>query len=147
MRQQIQMLGFWLAAALCLASVVLKLTGEVHWSWWRVLLPLWVILAHNAVYITVGLVWISFAERRSGEEATIRHDRDFYGYQWGAMLFVLLFLDNLLKRMEGTGNAVWFWLSSGRMELIFVFGVLSVVCQVLFWSEIVQTGNGGTRGE
>jgi energy-coupling factor transporter transmembrane protein EcfT len=91
MRQQILMLGFWLAVALCLALVVLKLTGEVHWSWWRVLLPLWVILAHNAVYITVGLVWISFAERRSGEEATIRHDRDFYGYQWGCDVVCIAF--------------------------------------------------------
>ena len=148
MRQQIQMLGVWLAAALCLALIVLKLTGEVHWSWWRVLLPLWVVLAHNALYITVGLVWISFVERgSSGEEATIRHDRELNGYQWGALLCVLIFLDNLLKRIEGTGNVVWFWLSSGRMELIFVFGVLSVVCQVLFWSEIVQIGNGGTHGE
>jgi hypothetical protein len=101
----------------------LETNGRGALVWWRVLLPLWVILAHNALYITVGFVWISFAERRSGEEATIRHDRDFYGYQWGAMLFVLLFLDNLLKRMEGTGNAVWFWLSSGRMELVFVVGV------------------------
>ena len=84
MRQQIQILGLWLAAALFLALIVLKLTGEVHWSWWRVLLPLWVVLAHNALYITVGLVWISFVERgSSGEEATIRHDRDLYGYQWG----------------------------------------------------------------
>ena len=55
-----------------------------------------------------------------------------YGYQWGAMLCVLILLDNLLKRIEGTGNAVWFWFSSGRMELILVFGVPSVVCQVLF---------------
>jgi hypothetical protein len=25
-----------------------------HWSWWRVLLPLWVVLGHNALYLTVG---------------------------------------------------------------------------------------------
>jgi hypothetical protein len=54
MRQSIQMLGFWLAAALCLALTALKLTCEVRWSWWRVLLPLWVVLAHNALYITGG---------------------------------------------------------------------------------------------
>jgi hypothetical protein len=140
MRQQIQIQGFWWAAALCLALGILKLTGEVHWSWWRVLLPLWVFLGHNALYITVGFVWISFVERgSSGEEATIRQDRDSYGYQLGAMRCVLIFLDNLLKRIEGTGNAAWFWLSSGRMELIFVFGILCVVCQVLFWSEVVRT--------
>ena len=58
-----------------------------------------------------------------------------------------LFSSITCKRMEGTGNAGWFWLSSGGIELIFVFGVLSVVCQVLFWSEIVEIGNGGIHGE
>ena len=43
--RQIQMRGFYLAASLCLVLAVLKLTIEVHWSWWRVLIPLWVVLA------------------------------------------------------------------------------------------------------
>lgn len=148
MRQQIQMLGFSLAAFLCLALAVLKLTIEVHWSWWRVLLPLLVVLGHNALYVTVGFVRFFFAEYgTTGEEATIRHDHNSYGYQVAAMLCFLIFLDNLLKRIEGPGDTVWFWLSSGRWELIFVFGVLSVVCQLLFWSGIVRTGHRGTRGE
>jgi hypothetical protein len=63
-RQQIQMLGFYLAGFLCLVLAVLKLTIEVHW--WRVLLPLWVVLGHNALYITVGLVWLFFADDVSG---------------------------------------------------------------------------------
>ena len=51
--QQIQMLGFYLAGFLCLVLAVLKLTIEGHWSWWRVFVPLWVVLGHNALYITV----------------------------------------------------------------------------------------------
>ena len=82
-RPQIQVLGFYLAGFLCLVLAVLKLTIEGHWSWWRVLLPLSVVLGHNALYITVGFVWL----------------------------------------------------------------FLSVVCQLLFWSGIVLTGNRPTRGE
>ena len=147
-RQQIQMLGFYLAGFLCLVIAVLKLTIEGHWSWWRVLLPLWVVLGHNALYITVGFVWLFFADDgAAGEEVTIRQDDGPYSYQLAAMLCFLIFADNLLGRIEGPGETMWFWLSSGRWELIFVSGVLSVVCQLLFWSGIVLTGNRRTRGE
>ena len=61
MQRPIQMLGFSLAAFLCVALAVLKLTSEVHWSWWRVLLPLWLVLGHNILYVTVGFVWIYLA--------------------------------------------------------------------------------------
>ena len=40
-RQQIQVLGFYLAGFICLVLAVLKLTIEGHWSWLRVLIPLW----------------------------------------------------------------------------------------------------------
>ena len=84
MRPPIQMLGFSLAGFLCVALAVLKLTSEVHWSWWRVLLPLWLVLGHNILYVTVGLVWIYLAEYGAkGQEATIRQDHDPYGYQLG----------------------------------------------------------------
>ena len=96
---------------LCVALAVLKLTSEVHWSWWRVLLPLWLVLGHNILYVTVGLVWIYLAEYGTkGEEATIRQDHDPYGYQLGAMLCFLICLDNLLKQIEGPRDTVWFWL-------------------------------------
>jgi hypothetical protein len=148
MRRPIQMLGFSLAAFLCVALAVLKLTSEVHWSWWRVLLPLWLVLGHNILYVTVGFVWIYLAAYGAkGEEATIRQDHDPYGYQLGAMLCFFIFLDNLLKQMEGPRDIVWFGLSLGRWGLILVFGVLSVLCQLLFWSDVVRRGDRGTRGE
>jgi len=140
--QQIQLLGFYLAGFLCLVLVVLKLTIEGHCSWWRVLLPLWVVLGHNALYIVVGFIWLFFAEDgAAGEEATIRQDHSPYGYQFAAMLFSLIFADNLLGRIEGQEQTMWFWLRSGQWELIFVPGVLSVVCQLMFWSGVVRPGH------
>ena len=127
------MVGFSLAGFLCLVSAVLKLRIAGHWSWWRVLLPLWVVLGHNALYITVGFVWLFFAdEGAAGEEVTIRQDHRRYAYQLAAMLCFLIFDDNLLGRLEGPGETMWLWLRSGRWELMFESGVLSVVCQLLF---------------
>jgi len=57
------------------------------------------------------------------------------------MLCFLIFTDNLLGQIEGHEETVWFWLSSGSWELIFVSGVLSVVCQLLFWCGVVRPGN------
>ena len=39
---QIQTPGFYWAGFLSMILAVLKLTIEGHWSWWRVLLPVWV---------------------------------------------------------------------------------------------------------
>ena len=107
-RQQFEMMGFYLAGFLCLVLVVLKLTIEGHWSWWRVLLPFWVVLGHNALYITVGFVWLFFADDgAAGDEVTIRQDDGPYGYQLAAMLCFLIFADNLLRRIEGHEEMMW----------------------------------------
>jgi hypothetical protein len=148
LRQQIQMLGFYLAALLCLVLAVLKLTIDGHWSWWRVLLPLWVVLGHNALYITVGFVWLFFADAgAAGEEATICQDDGPSGYQLAAMLCFLIFADSLLGRIEGHEQTVWFCVSSDGWKLMFVSGVLSVVFHLLFWSGIVHPRNRRIRGE
>jgi hypothetical protein len=49
----------------------------------------------------------------------------------------LLFLDNLLRREEGQG---WsgFWLCSGRLEVLVVYVVLSLLAHFAFWSRIVS---------
>jgi hypothetical protein len=102
-------LGFYSAGFLCLVLAVLKLTIEGHWSWWRVLLPLCVVLGHNALYITVGFVWLFFADDgAAGKEVTIRQDDGPYSYQLAAMLCFLIFTDNLLGRIEGPGETMWF---------------------------------------
>jgi len=120
----------------------LKLTIEGHWSWWRVLLPVWVVLGHNALYVAVGLVWLFFTDdEMMDEEAVARRDDRLYGYQLAAMLCFLIFADNVLRRIEGSGATAWFWPSSGRWEMIAPFGVLSVVCQLVFWSAVTYPGD------
>jgi hypothetical protein len=54
-----------------------------------------------------------------------------------ALLFFFLFLDNLLRRLEGQG---WkgFWPCSGRFEVVVLFGMLSLVGQFVYWSRIVS---------
>ena len=61
-QQPIQLPGFCLAGLFCVGLAVVKLTAEGHWSWWRVLLPLWVILGHNALW-TKPLRGISLEDR------------------------------------------------------------------------------------
>jgi hypothetical protein len=145
---QFQMLGFYLAGFLCLALAVLKLTIEGHWSWWRVLFPLWVVLGHNVLYIAVGFAWLSFAEDgAAGEEATIRQSDGSNAHQLAALLCFLVFADNLLGRIEGTGVTTWGGLRSGWWAMIVASFVLSLVCQLLFWSTVVPAVNHRTYEE
>ena len=114
--------------------------------WWRVLLPLWVVLGHNILYLTVGFVRLSLAHD-GATEVTIRQEHRGYRYQLAALGSFLIFADNVLRRLEGSGETIWAWVNSGRWELIFVSGILSVVLQLLFWSEVVGRGNRRANGE
>ena len=64
-------------------------------------------------------------------------------YEFAAMLCFLLFAHNLLARIEGADQRMWVWLGTGQWQLLLLllFGLLSVLCQLLFWSEIVQVNN------
>ena len=128
--------GFYWAGFLCLVLAVLKLSGEAHWSWWRVLLPFWVVLGHNILYVAIGLVWLSFTDDGE-EEVTIRQGDGGYGYQVAALVCLVVFADNVLRRMEGQQEQLFLWVSSGEWETIVVFGMLTVIMQLLFWSKIV----------
>ena len=128
--------GFYWAGFLCLVLAVLKLTGEAHWSWWRVLLPFWVVLGHNILYVAIGFVWLSFTDDGE-EEVTIRQGDGGYGYQVAALVCFVVFADNVLRRMEGQQEQLFLWVSSGEWETIVVFGMLTVIMQLLFWSKIV----------
>ncbi|MFL6352324.1 MAG: hypothetical protein ACJ74Z_10820 [Bryobacteraceae bacterium] len=66
-------------------------------------------------------------------------------YEFAAMLCFLLFADNLLARIEGWNQRMWGWLGTGQWQLLSVFALLSVMCQLLFWSEVVQVNHGFTR--
>jgi H+/Cl- antiporter ClcA len=110
------------------------------------MLPLWVFLGHNAAYILVGFICLFFArygEEEEEEEQPIDQTNLLRGYQFAAMLFFLIFVDNLLRRIEGRGDSNWFWLCSGKLELeiLVLFGVLSLVAHSLYWSGIVAIVN------
>jgi hypothetical protein len=95
----------------------------------------------------VGFLWLSFADDRVTEEAAVIRGRNYtYGYQLAALLCFAMFADNMLRKIEAAGQATAFGLSSGRWELIVVFGVLSVALQLLFWSEVVPTASQRSRG-
>lgn len=114
----------------------------------EVLLPLWLVLGPDALYGAVGLVGLLFADDGAGgEPVTIRQDHRPSGYQLAAMRCFLIFAAPVRGRIEGPEETVWFWLSSGRWELLIVSGVLRVVSQLLIWSGVVRPGPGGTRGE
>ena len=127
---------------------MLKLTVETHWSWARVLLPVWAFLGHNLLYVGVGFIWLSFADDGvTEEEVVIRERNHTYGYQLTALLSFAMFADNVLRRIEGASERAGFGLTSGRWELIIVFGVLSVALQVLFWSKVVPPIRNRSRGQ
>ena len=147
MTQPIQPAGFYWTGFLCLILGVLKLTVETHWSWWRVLLPVMAALGHNILYITVGFAWLSFADDGlTKEDVVIREGHRACSYQVAALLCFAMFADNALRRIEGAAQTAGLWLSSGRWELIFVFGILSVALQLLFWSEVVPPARHRSRG-
>ena len=142
MAKSLELAGFWLSGLVCLVLAVLKLTVAVHWSWWRVSLPLWAVLGHNILYIILGFVWLSLADDSAA--ITIRPGDGGYGYQIAALVCFVVFADNLLRRIEGSGENM-LWVSSGRWELIVVSGTLSVLMQLLFWSEAVDPGTRRTH--
>ena len=142
----IQLSGFYWSGFLCLVLAVLKLTVERHWSWWRVLLPFWAVVGHDLLYITIGFIWLYIADGSTAEEAvTIRQGHGGYGYQFAALACFAVFVENMLRRIEGQEETILWWLSSGRWEVIFVSGILSIVLQLLFWSDVVDPGDRRTH--
>ena len=113
--------------------------GGPYWSWWRVTLPLPTFLGHNALYILTGL--ISFRWLKDDEqESTSADHHSRIGYNIAALLSFFLFLDNLLRREEGQG---WrgFWPCSGRLDVVVLYFVLSLLAHFVFWSQIVNALN------
>ena len=67
--QQFQAKGFYLSGCVSLVLAALKLTEMKQWSWWRVFLPLWVIVGHNVIYVLVGFLCLFAVRYREDEEA------------------------------------------------------------------------------
>src|SRR5215813_8664722 len=135
----VQTAGFWMFGFLSVVLAVLKLTVAAYWSWWRVMLPLLAFLGHNALYVLVGLLgfrWLKHEE----EESTTAEKHSWEGYTFAALIFFFLFLDNLLRHIEGQG---WdaFWPCSGRLEVVILCVVLSLLAQIAYWARIVNCLN------
>ena len=144
---KIQWAGFWLAGLLCVVLAVVKLTLALPWSWWRVLLPLGVVLWHNTVYIAVGFIWLAWKGcGREGDDLRIRRCQRLDRYQLGSLVCAAIFLDNVLRRMGGERESVWGWLASGRPDVLLLSGASMLECQFLYWSSIVTRGE-TTRGD
>jgi hypothetical protein len=62
-------------------------------------------------------------------------------YEFAAILCLLLFAHNLLTRIEGGDQRMWVWFGTGQWQFLLLFALLSVMCQLLFWSEVVQVNN------
>ena len=94
------------------------------------MLPFWIVLGHNILYVAIGFIWLSLTDDGAAEEAvTIREGHGGYGYQVAALVCLVVFADNVLRRIEGQQETMLLWVSSCRWETIVVFGTLSVIMQ------------------
>ena len=131
--------GLYICGASSLIMLVLKLSVIDTWSWWRVLLPLGLFVGFNVTNIVVAFIYLSFAhipERPDGDEADILEPHTINVHYVAAMLFFVVFGDNMVRWIEGSDTFYWFWLFSGKDEALAVFGSLSVLALFAYWSRL-----------
>ena len=56
--------GIGFTGLLTIVFIVLKLTGNITWSWWWVLSPLWISTALVVLFLVIALI-IAFINRAS----------------------------------------------------------------------------------
>jgi hypothetical protein len=119
--------------------LVLKLSVIDTWSWWRVLLTLGLFVGFNVTNIVVAFTHLSCAnipERPDGDEAEALEPHQLDAHNLAAMLFFGVFGDNVIRWIDGSEISHWFWLFSGKGEVLAVFGVLSVLSLFSYWSRL-----------
>jgi hypothetical protein len=85
------------------------------------------VFGQQPLYRLVGLLCLFWLKHGEGEDESAmvrRLARERYNL--AALQCLLLFWDNLLRRIEG-GTWEEFWLSSGRLEVVVLFGILSLL--------------------
>ena len=135
----ISLTGLYVCAAIAFLMLVLKLSVIDTWSWWRVLLPLGLFVGFNVTNIVVAFIYLSFAnipERPDGDEAEVLAPHTINAHYVAAMLFFIVFGDNVVRWIEGSETSHWFWLLSGKVEALAVFGALSVPALFSYWSRL-----------
>jgi len=104
-----------------------------------------VVLWHNTVYIAVGFIWLTWMGcGREGDELRIRRRHRLDRYQLGSLVCAGIFLDNVLRRIDGP-ESDWWGLASGRNDVLVFSASLMLACQFLYWSGIVMGGQNEGR--
>ena len=135
----ISLTGLYMCGAIAFVMLALKLSVIDTWSWWRVLLPLGLIVGFTVTNIMVAFIYLSFAhipDRPDGDEADVLEPHTFNVHYVMAMLFFIVFGDNVVRWIEGSETSHWFWLLSGKREALAVFGALSVLALFTHWSRL-----------
>ena len=52
------------------------------------------------------------------------------------MLFFVVFGDNVVRWIEGSETSYWFWLFSGKVEVLAAFGAPSALALFAYWSQL-----------
>ena len=64
--------GLYICGVISLVTLALKLSVIDAWSWWRVMLPVGLIVGFNLTNMVLAFIYLSFArlpERPDGDEA------------------------------------------------------------------------------
>src|SRR5262245_2727045 len=135
----VQTAGFWIFGFLSVVLAVLKLTVATYWSWWRVMLPLLAFLGHNALYVLAGLLCLRWLKHDEEESTTA--DKHSLGrlQHCGAAIFLPVF-GQLVATCRGTrmGQIL---ACSGRLEVVVLYVVLSLLAHFACWLRIVSKLN------
>jgi hypothetical protein len=78
---------------------------------------------------------------RERDDLRIRAHPGFDRYQLGSLVCALILLDNVLRKMGGPGESDWWWLASGRTEVILLSAGAMLACHFRFWSGMVERSN------
>jgi hypothetical protein len=101
-----------------------------------VILPLGLFVGFHITHIVVAFIYLSIAripERPDGDEADVLEPHTINAHYVVAMLFFVVFGDNVVRWIEGSEESHWFWLFSGKADALAVFGSLSVLALFLRW--------------
>ena len=131
--------GLYIGGAISFVMLVLKLSVIDTWSWWRVILPLGLFVGFNVTHIVVAFIYLSFAhipERPDADEAEVPEPHEINVHYVAAMLFFVVFGDNVVRWIDGSETSYWFWLLSGKVEVLASFGALSVLALFSYWSRL-----------
>ena len=100
----VSLTGLYICGAIAFVMLVLKLSVMDTWSWWRVMLTLGLFIGFNVTNVVVAFIYLSFAqipERPEGIEAEVLEPHTINAHYIAAILFFVVFGDNLVRWIEG----------------------------------------------